>query len=278
MIHRPRASFFALAALLLLGSASLGQEKRGEGKRDLDATELGRTLLELDDTIDVNETLDLWAERLGGRHVRGYGMDGMKIKLHLGQDAQKLTWGSFKRILDASNVLVLEERVQGGLLLLSVTRNGMGNVSVIPAAVVTSTAALPPREEFVTAILTVEHASAVDVFNVLRYLDAYAPSRRGLVQLVPSTNSIVIHDLVSTVDYCRKVALALDVPCELSTAVLPVRATDARTVATAITSLYPHAETRVDACAVGSAVAVRAPSERLASIETLVAQLEAASR
>lgn len=193
-----------LAVLLLMPQKAMAQ-----GSVDIDDMTLDMPI-KRGQQVKALTILEKWGARLGHVIVADKQLNGVVINFLTIET--KLSWKIFKQVLSMNGVVVVEELVSPGRLLIRV--HMLRNVrpkEPAPYPIVTDPKKIPTREEIVTTIIGVKHGAAFDIFQALRSLKRRDRRQVGGIFHVKGPELIIIADFAPAVRYYEKIIRSLDV-------------------------------------------------------------------
>lgn len=214
-----RALCLLLVLSLLLPSVASHQayaQELGNKKRSM--SQINDLVLDLDikrgEEVEVKKMLERWSIKLGHIIVADPQLSKTKIKF-IKIDRGRLSWSVFKETLKLNGIVVIEEEVSEGRLLIRahVQRNLQGK-EVPPYPIETNSKNLPDREEIVTAIVQIRHGAGADIYQALRTLKRRDRRRIGDILHVRGPEVLIIADLAPNVSYYTEIARSLDIKAD----------------------------------------------------------------
>jgi hypothetical protein len=172
-----------------------------------------RADLRYDQPIDgkgatVVEWFTAWARVLKEPVVVDPTIEKQTIKL-LRPDAP-LSWGVFKRVLDAEDMVVQEEEVAGHGVVFVHARRKLSNRAAPPYTVVLEGEPMPDRERLVAVVVPVRNGKGPDIFLRLRDSLAGDLDRIGNVLYVRGPEVIVVTHLAPIAEYYARLIRWID--------------------------------------------------------------------
>lgn len=160
---------------------------------------------------EVLDLLEKWGATLGHAIVPDKQLAGVKIRFLWVET--ELNWALFKSVLGMNGVIIVEEEVSPGRLLIRahLQRNIQAQEGP-PFAVLQPDEVIPKRSEIVTAVLQIQHGAGADIFTAVRALQNRDRRRIGTILHVRGPEVIIVVDLAENCHYYKKIIAALDVP------------------------------------------------------------------
>jgi general secretion pathway protein D len=186
------------------------KEARAQGSLNIDDVVLDMSIRR-GQQIKALKILEKWGAKLGHVIVADKLLNG--VNLNFLTVETKLSWSIFKAVLAMNGVVVVEEEVTPGHLLIRVhMQRSIRPKEVGPFPIVKKGEKIPDREEIVTTIIGVEHGAAFDIFQALRSLKRRDRRQVGGIFHVKGPELVIIADFAPAVRYYEKIIRALDVP------------------------------------------------------------------
>ena len=160
--------------------------------------------------FEVEELFQQWGIALGHTTVADAQIKGQKINLLTREN--QMTWAVFKKILQMNSIVVVEEQVGEGQLLIKafMVRNFANNNPVV-SPLVTDPNQLPRRSEVITAIIPIQHGAGSQIYQSMRGLISRDRNRAGAIFFVQGPEVMLITDFAPNVEYYSNIIRALDI-------------------------------------------------------------------
>ncbi|MDF1663768.1 MAG: secretin N-terminal domain-containing protein [Planctomycetota bacterium] len=153
--------------------------------------------------------LEKWGAKLGHVIVADKQLNGVVINFLTIET--KLSWKIFKQVLSMNGVVVVEEAVSPGRLLIRVHMLRNVRAKEVAPYPLIEPKDIPTREEIITTIIAVKHGAAFDIFQALRSLKRRDRRQVGGIFHVKGPELIIIADFAPAVNYYEKIIRSLDV-------------------------------------------------------------------
>lgn len=160
--------------------------------------------------FEVEELFQQWGIALGHTTVADAQIKGQKINLLTREN--QMTWAVFKKILQMNSIVVVEEQVgQGQLLIKAFMVRNFANNNPVVSPLVTDPNDLPRRSEVITAIIPIEHGAGSQIYQSMRGLISRDRNRAGAIFFVQGPEVMLITDFAPNVEYYSNIIRALDI-------------------------------------------------------------------
>lgn len=153
--------------------------------------------------------LEKWGATLGHVIVADKQLNGVVINFLTIET--KLSWKIFKQVLSMNGVVVVEELVSPGRLLIRVHMLRNVRAKEVAPYELVKPGDVPTREEIITTIIGVKHGAGFDIFQALRSLKRRDRRQVGGIFHVKGPELIIIADFAPAVKYYEKIIRSLDV-------------------------------------------------------------------
>jgi general secretion pathway protein D len=208
----PLAALVALlCALCALPAPALAQQPPAGGAPAAEDPYAAWTLLKIPPgglEVSVEEVLRDAGERLKKVVVIDEALRGKKIKF---TTSAEINFNVLRNILQMFGVELVFEEVDGRDILKALMQRNIPQAIIpVPTPFFKEGEKLPETEQIVTAVYTVKFADAAGVMNTIRGMQTRDPRRVGNVFQAPRSDTILITDVKSAVDFYLKVIGALD--------------------------------------------------------------------
>ena len=160
--------------------------------------------------FEVEELFQQWGIALGHTTLADAQIKGQKINLLTREN--QMTWAVFKKILQMNSIVVVEEQIGEGQLLIKafMVRNFANNNPVV-SPLITDPNHLPRRSEVITAIIPIEHGAGSQIYQSMRGLISRDRNRAGGIFFVQGPEVMLITDFAPNVEYYSNIIRALDI-------------------------------------------------------------------